>query len=71
MQVLNELAVDDDDALAGRLGRRMRLNDPPGEGELIVARREGRVGAVDRLGVDERLAVKAEGAACSPASDRR
>src|SRR5690606_20776454 len=60
MEIFDELAVDEEEALAGgdRLG--VRGDDLARPRDVLIARREGAVGLVELLRVDERLAVESE-----------
>src|SRR5216684_6691187 len=60
VQVLDQLAIDQHDALAFAHCRVMSGNDAARPGDILRRRRKGRIGRGDGLGMDQRLAVKAE-----------
>src|SRR4051812_36882028 len=63
MEALDELAVEERDAAAARHRLRMRGDDAAGPDEFRRLRREDAVRGVDRLRMDQALAVEAERAA--------
>ena len=60
MQILDQLAVDDDNALAARACRGMRFDDLARPIDIGGVRREYLVAARHLLRVDQRLAVETE-----------